>query len=177
MTLESSSRGPDWMCFCTVIDAVSDFWGWWNAARIGALCAVVTTVAAIFAGKAAVGTLKQSKEATQRATRPMMAGYLRISGKMTAALVVTNVGTVDRTKRQSLVSSATSGARHQSRRRQIEFDQARSTPVLQASLRLDSGIHGQRGISDQRTGSRGRTSEKRRRHSPRSVDLLRIPRR
>lgn len=69
-----------------------DFWHWWTTARVASAAAVSGAGVAVVTGTTAIRSLRHSKAATQRTTRPMMVATLRLSGAATAMLVVSNVG-------------------------------------------------------------------------------------
>lgn len=69
-----------------------DFWHWWTTARIAATAAAAGGGMAVVTGTTAVRSLRHNRRATERTTRPMMIAVLRPTGKLSAALEVTNVG-------------------------------------------------------------------------------------
>ncbi|MGW5388298.1 hypothetical protein [Nocardia sp. NPDC003963] len=75
-----------------IIDWISDFFHWWTTARVASAAAVGGVGMAAVTGTTAVRTLRHSRRATQRTTRPMMIASLQPSGTKVAGLTVSNAG-------------------------------------------------------------------------------------
>ncbi|MGW0251159.1 hypothetical protein ACWDYH_31475 [Nocardia goodfellowii] len=74
------------------LDFWRDFWPWWTTARASATAAVVAAGMAILTGTFAIRTFRHNRKATQRTTRPMMIGTLKMTGEGSSGIEVTNVG-------------------------------------------------------------------------------------
>lgn len=80
------------MSWSTIGDALYAFVHWWTTARVASTAGVIALGAGATSAVVALRSLKQSRADSLARTRPMMTAELKISGKLSANVVIRNGG-------------------------------------------------------------------------------------